>query len=53
MKVFFYCDAEESDEYEFPDDTSPGELNDAAADWVLDNVAGWYQIVEDEEDEEE
>lgn len=50
MKVIFYCNADISDEYEFPDDASEEELSDAACDWVADNVIGYYDIVyEDEE----
>ena len=49
MKVVFYvASADESDEYEFPDNTSEIELQDAADQWVCDNVRGYYEIIEDD-----
>jgi len=48
MKVVFYiASADESDEYEFPDDTSEVDLQEAADQWVADNVSGYYEIIED------
>ena len=49
MKVVFYCSRDESDEYEFPDDTSEEELQEAADQWVVDNVGGGYEIIDDDE----
>lgn len=49
MKVVFYCSSDESDEYEFPDDTSEEELQEAADQWVTDNVGGGYEIIDDDE----
>jgi hypothetical protein len=52
MKVVFYiATVDESDEYEFPDDTSEIELQDAADQWVCDNVSAYYEIIDDDEDE--
>ena len=51
-KVVFYCDAEESDVYEFDDDISHSELMDEAGAWVSDNVGGYYEIIEDEDEED-
>lgn len=49
MKVVFYCNRDESSEYEFPTETSETELQEAADAWVRDNVCGCYEIIEDEE----
>ena len=49
MKVVFYCSGDESDEYEFPDDASEIELQEAADQWVADNVCGGYEILDDDE----
>lgn len=52
MKVKFFVWSEESDVYEFPDDTTNEELETAASDWVADNIsAAGYEIVLDDEDE--
>lgn len=48
MKVVFYVRQDESDVYEFPDDVSEAELQDAANQWVVDNVGSWYEIVDEE-----
>ena len=48
MKVVFYVRFDESDVYEFPDDTSEEELNDAASEWACDNVQGRFYKIEDE-----
>ena len=50
MKVIFYCNADISDEYDFPDGISESELSDAANDWVADNVRGYYDIVDEDEE---
>ncbi len=52
MKVIFYCNADISDEYDFPDDTSEWDLFDAANDWVADNVCGHYTIVDEDKETE-
>lgn len=52
MKVVFYVPADESDEYEFPDNTSEIELQDAADEWVRDNVGAYFEIIRDDEDED-
>ena len=49
MKVIFYCSRDESSEYEFPDNTSEIELQEAADQWVADNVCGGYEIIDDDE----
>ena len=49
MKVIFYCSRDESDEYEFPDNTSDAELQEAADQWVADNVGGGYEILDENE----
>ena len=51
MKVKFFVWSEESDVYEFPDDTTNEELETAANDWVADNIGAGYEIVLDDEDE--
>lgn len=51
MKVKFFVWSEESDVYEFPDDTTNEELETAASDWVVDNIGAGYEIVLDDEDE--
>ena len=48
MKVVFFCSRDESDVYDFPDDTSEEDLSDAAADWLVDNVSAGYEIIEEE-----
>ncbi len=49
MKVVFYiATVDESDEYEFPDDSSEEELQEAADQWVCDNIRGYFEIIEDE-----
>lgn len=45
MKVKFYPDDIESDVIEIPDDTSEDELYDMACEWVADNVAGFWRII--------
>lgn len=47
MKVIFYPDDIESDVIELPDDISEDELNDMACDWVANNVAGFWDVVEE------
>jgi len=50
MKVQFYPDDIDSDVIEVPNDITDDELKDMACEWVADNVAGYYRIV-DYEDE--
>lgn len=52
MKVVFFTLRDESCVYEFPDDVSEAELSDAAFEWMNDNVAPYYEILEDNDDEE-
>lgn len=47
MKVVFYPNNIESDVIEVPDDVSEDELNDMACDWVADNVAGFWDVIEE------
>lgn len=47
MKVVFYPDDIESDVIELPDDISEDELNDIACDWVANNVAGFWDVIEE------
>lgn len=47
MKVIFYPDDIESDRIEVPDDITDDDLSDMACDWVADNVAGFWKVVED------
>lgn len=47
MKVVFYPDNIESDVIEVPDDISEDELDDMACDWVVDNVAGFWDVIEE------
>ena len=51
--VFYIASANESDEYEFPSDVSEEELQEAADQWVADNVSGCFDIIEDDEEDEE
>jgi len=53
MKVVFYCSSDESCEYEFPSGTSEIELQEAADQWVADNVCGGFEIIEDDEADDE
>lgn len=53
MKVVFYCSRDESSEYEFPDNTSDAELQEAADQWVSDNVCGGYEILDDDDEQNE
>ena len=50
MKVRFYVSEDESDVYEFPDDMTNEELDDAAFDWLDNNVAAYYEILDDNDD---
>ena len=47
MKVRFFVQAYESDEYEFPDEVSDYELEQMAFEWLDDNVYAEYEIIED------
>lgn len=47
MKVVFYPDNFESDVIEVPDDISEYELNDMACDWVANNIAGFWDVIEE------
>jgi len=48
-KVVFFVTREESDVYEFPDNVTESELQDAADQWVVDNIGAGYEIVEEDE----
>ncbi len=47
MRVRFYPDDFESDIIEVPDDITEDELNEKACDWVADNVAGFWKVVDE------
>lgn len=47
MKIKFFPNDIESDVIEVPDDISEDELNDMACDWVADNVAGFWEEVQE------
>ena len=47
MKLIFYPDDIESEVIELPDDISEDELNDMACDWVANNVAGFWDVIEE------
>lgn len=47
MKVVFYPDSIASDVIELPDNISEDELNDMACDWVANNVAGFWDVIEE------
>ena len=53
MKVMFYCNREESDVYDYPDYITHGELMDDAAEWVADNVPGYYMMVNERDEDEQ
>ena len=46
MKVVFYPNDIDSDIIEVPDDITIDELDEMACDWVADNVAGFWKVVE-------
>ena len=48
MNVRFYILSDESDVYEFPDNTSEEELQDALYEWIDNNSVGGYEIIEDD-----
>lgn len=52
MKVVFGCNFDESDVYEFPDNTSEIDLQEAADEWMRDNVGAYFDFIEDEEYED-
>jgi len=47
MKVVFYPDSIGSDVIEVPNDISEDELYDMACDWVANNVAGLWDVIEE------
>jgi len=47
MKIKFFPNDIESDVIEVPDDISEDELNDMACDWAADNVAGFWEKVQE------
>lgn len=49
MKVKFYIRADESDIYEFPDDTPDYVIEQKAYQWVDDNAIAEYEIVGEDE----
>lgn len=49
MKVVFYVSRDESDVYEYPDDVTDEELETAAFEWMDNNVAAYFEVVDDEE----
>lgn len=49
MKVKFYIRADESDIYEFPDDTPDYVIEQKAYQWVDDNAVAEYEIIGEDE----
>lgn len=47
MRVMFYPNDIESDIIEVPDDITCDELDEMACDWVADNVAGFWKVVDE------
>ena len=47
MRVVFYPDDWESDIIEIPDDITEDELNEMACDWVANNIAGFWNVVDE------
>lgn len=47
MRVRFYPDDFESDIIEVPDDITEDELNEMACDWVANNIAGFWKVVDE------
>lgn len=47
MRVRFYPDDFESDIIEVPDDITEEELNEMACDWVANNIAGFWNVVDE------
>lgn len=47
MRVRFYPDDFESDIIEVPDDITDDELNEMACDWVANNIAGFWNVVDE------
>ena len=49
MKIIIYPHDIESDVIEVPDDITEDELNDMACDWVVDNVAGCWKVIREDD----
>lgn len=49
-KVVFYVTREESDVYKYPDDVTEEELEHDAFEWLCDNVAAWFDIIDEDEE---
>lgn len=49
MKVRFFCYEDMSEVYEVDEGLSDSDLSDMACDWVADNVAGYYEVIDDDE----
>lgn len=47
MRVIFYPDDWESDIIEVPDDITEDELNVMACDWVANNIAAFWKVVDE------
>lgn len=47
MRVVFYPDDWESDIIEVPDDITEDELYEMACDWVANNIAGFWKVVDE------
>lgn len=47
MKVIFYPDDIDSDVITVPDDITEDELSDMACEWVANNVAGFWTVIDD------
>lgn len=46
MKIIIYPDDIESDIIAVPDDITEDELSDMACEWVADNVAGFWKVID-------
>lgn len=47
MRIRFYPDDFESDIIEVSDDITEDELNEMACDWVANNIAGFWNVVDE------
>ena len=46
-RVVFYVSQDESDVYEYPDDVTDEELEAAAFEWMDNNVAAYFEVIDD------
>lgn len=50
-KVVFYVSQDESDVYEYPDDVTDIELESDAYIWMDNNVAAYFDVIEEDTEE--